>query len=191
LLLGSPSFLNKSLRKQDERSIAPALMRYLMSLMACLILLSTTLPVLTGCGSVKPVPVAEGHDPVVVNAERVQGSTLDIYKLVIDWEKNNRHALPVEVSRGVDQVRKEFPPAWKQSREALKEYKAGTGPGASDIERATTALEIFSTNMLALKKNGDPNEIARVMSSLTSLVNSVRQLTTKSPATTNTVTNPN
>jgi len=149
-------------------------------LMLVLSLLVT--PVLfTGCAGLKPVPVAEGEDPIVVNAERIQSSSLSIYEQVIKWEFANRAVLPAEVSRAVDKFRKEFPPAWKQSRSALVQYKAGTGPDATTVTRVTAALSIVQSSLLSLMLTGSSAEIAQANNSLNSLIRSIGLLFDKPP----------
>lgn len=142
-----------------------------------LVLLLFTSACFIGCkffGPLKPVPVAEGHDPVVVYAERAQRSSLGIYEVVIAWETTNRVALPVEVSRAVDKVRTEFPPAWRESRRALELYKQGVSTNASTMDRITGALLVFQDTLLQLKQGNDPNEIIQVGNALSSIVNSIR-----------------
>lgn len=145
----------------------------------CLSLL-VAVPTFNGCvGPFKPVPVAEGHDPVVVHAERIQRSSLQIFRQVTVWEFNNRLSLPVEVSRAIDKYRTDFPPAWTESRAALQAYKAKTGPDATAIQRTTAALEIAQASLLKLRKEQSPNEATQAYNALSTLIASVRQLTTK------------
>ena len=136
----------------------------------------------TGCAAwsdIKPVPIAEGADAIVVNAERAQNATLGVYKLVTDWEFDNRAALPAEVSRAVDAYRKEFPKAWRESRLILKSYKANKGIGTDDVTRVTALLKATEESLLRLRKEGSTNEVVQAMNSLNTLVNSIRALTAK------------
>jgi hypothetical protein len=149
----------------------------LLSLVLFLLFLMSMPLYQTGCGSLKPVPVAEGHDPVVVYAERAQRSSLRIYEEITEWEFLNRNALSADVSRAVDSVRKEFPPAWRESRKALEDYKQRVpGVNASTVERITGALLVFQDTLLRLKKNGSPTEIAQVTNALGTIITSVRTL---------------
>jgi hypothetical protein len=138
---------------------------------------------LEGCGSLTPAPIAEGSDPVVVNAERAQRSSLDIFRIVTTWEFNNRLALPPEVSRVVDRYRTEFPPIWNESRLALKKYKevAGTN-NPTAINSITAALLASQDSLLKLKKNASPNEVVQVGNALSSLISSVRSFFPSTPA---------
>lgn len=131
------------------------------------------LPVLPGCSGINSAPIAEGQDAVIVNAERIQRSSLDIYEQVIKWETVNRAVLPAEVSRAVDKFRAEFPKAWEQSRVALGQYKLGTGPDATTMGKATAALSIVQSSLLGLMLNGSDSEIAQAKNSLDSLIRSV------------------
>lgn len=148
----------------------------------CFVLLFISVQTFTGCAFFKDsiVPVAEGQDAVIVNAERAQRSSLDIYEMTVTWEYNNRAVLPAEVSRAVDAFRKEFPPVWRQSRDALKEYKVRRGPSATDMERITAALLITQERLLALQREADPNQATQAMSSLRQLLESIRVLTGRS-----------
>lgn len=160
-----------------------------LSLFICSIALLISIPAFTGCEKIKFAQIEEGQDAIVVNAERAQRSSLDVYEIVTNWEYNHRATLPPEVSRAVDAFRAEFPPAWKQSREALKEYKAKRGPTTNQIENITTALLIAQQRLLALKSDANPSQAAQAMNSLSSLVHSLRILFNRtSPATTNSVT---
>jgi len=133
--------------------------------------------VLTGCGSLKPVPVAEGHDAVVVNAERVQKSSLDIYEQTINWELAHRATLPASISRAVDKYRAEFLPAWKKSRVALQAYKDRTGPDASTVARVTAALSVAQSSLLSLMLSGASDaEVAQANSAINSLITSIGSL---------------
>lgn len=160
------------------------ILRSIMSVYLILVMLSA--PVfMTGCGSLKPVPVAEGNDPVVVYAERAQRSSLAIYKEITEWELANRAALPAEVSRAVDAVRREFKPAWEESRRALALYKQQVpGVDATTLDRITGALLVFQATLLRLKQDSNPNEVAQVGNALSSLIASIRSLfgSTTTPA---------
>lgn len=138
--------------------------------------LTLSLPVVTGCNNLKPVPVAEGHDAVVVNAERIQISSLAIYEQTTKWEYAHRAALPSGVSRAVDKFRAEFPSAWKQSREALALYKRGTGPDATAMDKVTTALSIAQSSLLSLMVTGSDADILQARNAMTSLLQSVNTL---------------
>lgn len=134
-------------------------------------------PVLVGCKSLKPVPVAEGHDPVVVFAERAQTSSLGIYKELIEWELANRASLPAEVSRAVDKARAEFPPAWEQSRTALAFYKQQVpGADASMLDRITGALLVAQDTFTRLRKSGSVGEVAQLQNAVGTLVSSLKLL---------------
>lgn len=150
-----------------------------------LVLIMLTAPViLTGCGSLKPVPVAAGNDPVVVYAERAQRSSLEIYKQITEWEFANRTTLPADVSRAIDQVRREFKPAWEESRRALALYKQQVpGVDATTLERITGALLVFQATLLRLKQDHNPNEVAQVGNALSSLITSIRTLFGSTPTT--------
>lgn len=144
-------------------------LKYL-SILLCSLALFTVI----GCTSfneVKPVPVAEGHDAVIVNAERAQRGSLEVYKQVTEWELSSRAILPVEVSRVVDQFRTHFPPAWRQSRTALLEYKTNRGTNSSAIARTTAALLATRTSLLSLKRTGERNEAAEAITALHTLTN--------------------
>lgn len=143
------------------------------------ITLALSLLLFAGCQglSLKPVPVAEGHDPVVVNAERALTSSLRIYKIVTDWEMNNRAALPAEVSRAIDAVRQQFPGAWKEADRAIDLYKAQVpGADASTIDRISGSLLVFQDTLLRLKSNAKPGDVAQLNSSLATIISSLKVL---------------
>ena len=145
------------------------------------ILLAVTLPTLcivplTGCNGLKPAPVAAGEDSVIVNAERIQNSSLDIYEQVTEWEFENRATLPVGVSRAVDKYRAEFKPAWKTSRVILEDYKAKRGPDATAVAKVTAALSAAQSALLNLKLGQTEGDILQANNSITQLINSVRIL---------------
>ncbi len=144
----------------------------LMALLMSLLALPATF---TGC-ALKPVPVAEGHDAVVVNAQRIQKSSLAIYEQVTNWELNNRATLPAEVSRTVDKYRAEFPKAWRLSRQALADYQAHRGPDATAVSRITAGLSAVQTALLSLQGGHSGNEIVQANNAITSLVNSLNLL---------------
>lgn len=147
------------------------------SLAAALLLVflaaSTTVVHFTGCNLIKPAPIAEGQDPVLVNAQRIQTSSLAVYGQIIEWETTNRMTLPVEVSRTVDKFRKEFEPAWRLSREALDDYEAKRIDG-STLSRLTAALSATQFTLLSLQLGADATTIAQANESLTKLINAVR-----------------
>src|SRR5688572_11522345 len=112
--------------------------------------------VFTGCtlfGTMKPAPIAEGQDRVVVHAEPAQRSSLDVFRIVTKWEYDNRVSLPVGVSRAIDRYRAEFPPAWNESRLALQRYKETAGTNPTAINSITAALLVAQESLLQLKKN--------------------------------------
>lgn len=138
----------------------------------------------TGCaffGTMKPAAIAEGQDPVVVQAERAQRSSLDVFRIVTKWEFANRVALPVDVSRAIDRYRAEFPPAWNESRLALKRYKEAAGSNPTALNSITAALLVAQESLLQLKKNASPNEVTQVTNALNSLVGSIRSFFTATP----------
>ena len=146
-------------------------------------LLCATPVTFTGCANLRPVPVAieEGQDPVIVNAQRIQRSSLEIYHQVISWEMQNRNALPVGVSRAVDKYRAEFKPAWELSRKALADYEAKRGVDATTLGRITAALSAAQTALMSLQANQSNNEIAQAGGAIVSLVNSVSTLVSRQP----------
>ena len=139
-------------------------------LMACLLFGSTS------CAwfhpeDIKPVPVAPGHDPIIVNLERVQGSSLAIYKNTTEWELSNRAVLPASVSRAVDKIRKEFPPAWEESRRILKDYKSAIGVDTNRVTALTAALTAAQASMLRL--GADAPDVLELFTTLQKLNDSV------------------
>lgn len=159
---------------QQKETMKP--IRYILGIILAFAFVLTPVT-FTGCGSLKPVPVAEGHDAVVVNAERIQKSSLAIYKQVTEWELKNRASLPAEVSRAVDKIRAEFPNAWRLSSQALKDYKANRGPDATAISKITAGLSAVQTALLNLQGSsaGSP-EILQASNAIASLVNSLKLL---------------
>lgn len=80
----------------------------------------------TGCAS-----VAEGHDPIVVNAERVSASAFDLIDSFLQYEAANRELLwrtDQGIKRVADQLRDQAPGAIKTLRNATKAYKANKTP---------------------------------------------------------------
>jgi hypothetical protein len=134
---------------------------------------------LSGCAwlhpqDLKPVPVAAGQDSVVVNAERIQETSLFAYKELIEWEFQNRAFLAADVSRAVDNVRKEFPTQWRLSRKILSDYKAARGGDISDLNRINAALSAAQTAMLAFP--GDNSDVPALFAAITSLSQSISTL---------------
>jgi hypothetical protein len=125
---------------------------------------------------IKPVPVAAGQDAVVVNAERIQASSLEIYKQTTEWELHNRRVLPAEVSRAVDKVRAEFKPAWLESRLILEDYKAALGTNdASRVTELTAALSAAQSSMLRLKvDSGEAFQLVNDIATLSRLISELR-----------------
>jgi hypothetical protein len=121
----------------------------------------------------KPVAVAEGQDAYLVNAERIHSTSLDAYIAITNWELNNRNGLPVEVSRAVDKVRREFKPAWNEADKILDDYRANR-IGVSDLERLTAALQAAQESMLRLK--ADRNEVTQLFSAIAGLTSAVSEL---------------
>lgn len=138
--------------------------------------LAFTVP-LSGCSffGLKPVPVAAGQDVVVVSAERVQATSLTTFKELTEWEMQNRAALPLEVTKAVDEVRKEFPPMWRASRAALADYKAKRGPTLDGMSRVTAALSAAESQMLTLRTK-DAADITGLFGALTRLADSIHAL---------------
>ena len=127
-----------------------------------------------GCYRLQPAPIAEGSDPVVVNAERAQRSSLDVFRIVTAWEYRNRLVLPPEVSRAIDTYRQEFPAAWNESRIALKQYKSIAGANPSALNSITAALLTAQTSLLKLKQTASTNEVTQVQNALSLLIDSIR-----------------
>lgn len=124
---------------------------------------------------IKPVPVAAGQDPVIVNLERVQVSSLEIYRQTTEWEYAHRAALPAEVSRAVDKARAEFPKAWTESRLILADYKAGKG-GSNDVSRVTAALSAAQASLIRLRvDHAEAFQLINDIATLTDLINQLRK----------------
>lgn len=126
---------------------------------------------MTGCAwfhpqDIKPVAVAPGQDAALVNAERVHASALAVYREVITWETANRALLPVEVSRAVDKSRREFPKAWKEASQVLKDYRANRGD-PTDVNRIAAAFAATQASLLRLKVDGATgNELLTTLNQL-------------------------
>jgi hypothetical protein len=136
---------------------------------------------LSGCAwfnptDLKPAPVAEGQDSVVVNAQRVQKTSLFAYEKMINWELANRAILPAEVSRAVDKARAEFMPNWRASRAALKEYEEARGGNLDTLHRLTTALSVAQANFLKLTGSQHAGDVTAVFTALTQLNEAVATL---------------
>lgn len=146
-----------------------------------LIFLIASLSLLTpGCAqlaALKPKPVAEGQDAIVVNAERAQVSSLEAYRVITEWEFNNRAILPVEVSRAVDQYREHFPDAWRESRKVLDDYKAKRGPNKDQVTRISAALSAAQSSLLQIKLGQSPEQIEAMGKALNQLTEAVKILT--------------
>lgn len=146
-----------------------------------LLLLCGTLILTPGCDiinpqGIKPAAVEEGQDSVVVNAQRVQKTSLYAYNRMINWELNNRAVLPLEVSRAVDEARLHFLPNWEASRTALKEYEEARGSNLDDLHRLTTALSVAQSNFLKLTGSGSANDISGIFTALMDLKDAVNVL---------------
>lgn len=141
----------------------------------------TILIAFTGCGAInptgiKPAAVEPGEDAVVVNAERIQKTSLFAYDRLINWELTHRDVLPVEVSRAVDKARDEFLPNWEASRAALKEYKERRGGDLSDINRLNTALSVAQSSFLRLTGSQSDGDIGSIFTSISQLSEAVQTL---------------
>lgn len=135
----------------------------------------------SGCGlinpeGIKPAAVEAGEDAVVVNAERVQETSLFAYERMIKWETTHRAILPVEVSRAVDQARKTFKPNWEASRVALKEYKKQRGDNIENVHRLTTALSVAQSSFLRLTSDQSSGDIGAIFTSLKQLSEAVQTI---------------
>lgn len=129
---------------------------------------------LAACAPLTPAPVAPGQDAVVVNAERIQVTALESFKQLAEWELSNRHTLPPQVTRAVDNTRREFPKAWRLSRKILADYKAARGPTVDDVNRVTAALSATQTALLTLRSDNSQTvqlaaAIAKLSASVTAL----------------------
>lgn len=122
----------------------------------------------------KPVPVAAGQDAIVVNAERIQETSLFAYEQLINWEFENRAILPAGVSRTVDQVRAEFKPNWQASRQALADYQANKPDAAATLGNINAALSAAQTAMLTFRK--DQSQVSSLFTALARLSDSVKAL---------------
>jgi len=138
-----------------------------------LFVFSCALLLLAGCFT--PAPVAPGQDAVVVNAERVQETSLEYFHQLDEWELANRSVLPAEVSRVVDKVRDDFPTLWNESRIALNAYKEKRGVSLEAMNRVTSALSAAQASMLRLRSN-DAQSISSLTESLLRLSTSIQQL---------------
>lgn len=127
--------------------------------------------------ALKPAPVAEGQDSITVNAERVQVTSLEAYRLATEWEHNNRAILPKEVTKGIDAYRKAFPSAWRESRKVLADYKARRGPNGDQVTRIVAALSAVQSSLLQIKLGQTPEQVKAMEQALKQLTESVKILT--------------
>lgn len=151
-----------------------------------MILLTASLSFFIGCSmfdtaGLKPAPVAEGQDVVVVNLERIQATSLTTYKHTIEWETSNRAVLPAEVSRAIDKTRREFPKAWRDSRKILFDYKAARGTNIDAAMKVTAALSAAQTAMLDLR--ADQNQTTKLFDAIGRLSQNISALRNPQPVT--------
>jgi len=105
-------------------------------------------------------PVEPGSESLVVNAERVAILSFTMVDTFLEWEHNNRAALPPNVTEAADALRDNFPPAYIAFRTATKTYK---------LTRSVADREEMNTTMMGVQKRTEmaagmlpPVEKARV-----------------------------
>lgn len=82
----------------------------------------------TGCSTNK---VAEGSDPIVVNAERLQATAFEALDMLMTMEENNRaylRSVAPEVERAANLIRRDGPNALKSLEDATLAYKRNRTP---------------------------------------------------------------
>lgn len=166
----------------------PKRFAFIAGLTLCLTLACVS-PIFTGCNAIRPAAVAPGQDAVVVNAQRILESSLSVYQQVTEWELQNRATLPVSVSRAVDKYRPDennpdkpdFPKQWRLVRKSLKDYKENKGLDPTPLSKLTAALSVVQSALLGLQLGNGGADVIRANQALTSLINSVTQLTRKQP----------
>lgn len=67
--------------------------------------------------------VAEGHDKLIVNAERTAKLSFAMVDGFLEYEEANRPIVPPQMTRTADELRTQFPPAYTAFRNATKLYK--------------------------------------------------------------------
>jgi len=87
-----------------------------------------------------------GSEALVVNAERVAILSFTVVDTFLEWEHNNRTALPVNVTQVADTLRDDFPPAYNAFRAATRAYKQTRSPADR---------ETMNITMSAVQKRSD------------------------------------
>ena len=112
-----------------------------------LMLAALLLPIAVGCQQLglTPAPIAEGSDPLVVNAERASKISLSVFEAAVNFDHDNlllmKEKLP-SVHEQVQTLRREFPPAYQAVRDATKAYKSSrTKAAADDLNVKLAALQ--------------------------------------------------
>lgn len=104
-------------------------------LIACFLMLQ-------GCGPgqplepLKPAPIAEGSDRLVVQSERAVQVAFETYKATVEYDRRNLEAIKTlapAVHETVQGLRREFPNAYRDARLAIAEYKKVRTPAAADV----------------------------------------------------------
>ena len=162
-------------KDQDEGGIADKLTGWLLIALVSFGLMFG----LTGCAwlhpeELKPVAIAPGQDAALVNAERIQASSLGVYHELIVWETTHRATLPAEVSRAVDRTRREFPKAWREASAILKDYRSSR-TGLDGVSRVTAAMASAQASMLRLKVDvAQSNELLTALTSLSESISTLK-----------------
>lgn len=99
----------------------------ILCLVAALAFGAAPLALLTGCKSTGSPLIASG-DPVVVNSEKAIAIAFDAVDSFLRWEYANRHAVPSEVTKAADALRREAPDAFRNARSVLRSYKTNRTP---------------------------------------------------------------
>lgn len=160
---------------EDAKPKPPGMTLWLLLFAAAFALMVAGCSTFSNPTDFKPAAVAVGQDAVVVNAERIQETSLFAFQQLDEWEFANRAVLPKEVSRTVDQVRREFPENWQLSRMALDDYKAKRGP-VTMVNQLTAALSAAQTAMMKFQGENDPAAQASLLGAIQSLARSIQIL---------------
>lgn len=99
--------------------------RIISILLLCTLSVGLCPAILTGCKA--PTMFASG-DPVVVNSEKTIAIAFDSVDAFLRWEYTNRHAVPADVTKVADTIRRDAPDAFRNARAVLRAYKTNRSP---------------------------------------------------------------
>lgn len=98
----------------------------ILCLVGALALAVAPLALVTGCKTISSPFIA--GDLVVVNSEKAIAIAFDSVDTFLRWEYAHRHAVPSDVTKAADALRRKAPDAFRNARSVLRAYKTNRSP---------------------------------------------------------------